>query len=241
MSLRRWAGTTAVMCAVAWALWSLGPGLAELHAALADPQGLVDQAGADALLLVVVPVLAWLCWAWGALGLLLTAASRRPGWTGRRAGLLLAGVLPAGARRAAAAALGLSLGVTAPAVLLPTASPIAVATAAAADVLVTPEQVGADCPAAPARKVAPSWPSATRDWPSATPDWPRSTVGEHVVVRGDCLWDVAAAWLQRQQPGTPVSDTDVQRAVQAWWQANSAVIGPDPDLLLPGQVLRPPG
>jgi nucleoid-associated protein YgaU len=255
VSLRRWAGTTAVMCAVAWALWSLGPGPAELHAALADPQGLVDQAGADALLLVVVPVLAWLCWAWGALGLLLTAASTLPGWTGRLAGLLLAGVLPAGARRAAAVALGLSLGVTAPAVLLPTASPIAVATAAAADDLATPEQVVIDWPAAPARKAAPTWPSATPDWPSAAldrpstvpdrpstvPDWPRSTVGDHVVVRGDCLWDVAAAWLQRQEPGTPVSDTDVQRAVQAWWQVNSAVIGPDPDLLLPGQVLRPPG
>jgi nucleoid-associated protein YgaU len=240
VSLRRWAGTTAVMCAVAWALWSLGPGPAELHAALADPQGLVDQAGADALLLVVVPVLAWLCWTWGALGLLLTAASTLPGWTGRLAGLLLAGVLPTGARRAAAVALGLSLGVTAPAVLLPTASPIAVATAAAADDLATPEQVVVDWPAAPARKVAPNWPSAALDWPSGTPDWPRSTVGDHVVVRGDCLWDVAAAWLQRQEPGTPVSDADVQRAVQAWWQANSAVIGPDPDLLLPGQVLRPP-
>jgi hypothetical protein len=28
--------------------------------------------------------------------------------------------------------------------------------------------------------------------------------------------------------------------VHAWWVANAGVIGPDPDLLLPGQVLRPP-
>jgi nucleoid-associated protein YgaU len=236
MSLRRWAGTTAVMCAVAWALLSLGPGPAELHAALTDPQGLVDRAGADALVLVVVPVLAWLCWGWGALGLLLTAASTAPGWTGRLARLLLAGVLPAGARRAAAVALGLSLSATAPAVLLPTAYPLAVATAAAADELGS-ERVPVDWPSTPARDIAPDWPST----PPATPDWPSATAGEHVVVRGDCLWDVAAGWLQREAPGTPVSDADVQRAVQAWWQANSAVIGPDPDLLLPGQVLRPPG
>jgi hypothetical protein len=28
--------------------------------------------------------------------------------------------------------------------------------------------------------------------------------------------------------------------VDAWWSANADVIGPDPDLLLPGQVLQPP-
>jgi hypothetical protein len=32
----------------------------------------------------------------------------------------------------------------------------------------------------------------------------------------------------------------VAAAVQAWWRTNAAVIGPDPDLLLPGQVLQPP-
>src|SRR3954469_13779379 len=126
MSMRRWIGTTAVMGAVAWALWSLGPALTEVRAAVGDPQGLVDRAGADALLLVVVPVLAWLCWAWGALGLLLTAASTVPGSAGRLAGWLLGRVLPGGARRAAALALGVGLSATAPVVLPPTASPLAV-------------------------------------------------------------------------------------------------------------------
>src|SRR3954452_9001511 len=82
MSMRRWLGTTALMGAVAWALWSLSPGTAEVRAAVGDPQGLVDRAGADALLLVVVPVLAWLSWAWGALGLLLTAVVTVPGSDG---------------------------------------------------------------------------------------------------------------------------------------------------------------
>jgi hypothetical protein len=32
----------------------------------------------------------------------------------------------------------------------------------------------------------------------------------------------------------------VAAATHAWWQANVDVIGPDPDRLLPGQVLVPP-
>jgi hypothetical protein len=237
VSLRRWAGTTAVMAAAAWALWSLGPELSDLQAALADPQDLVDRSGADALLLVVVPVLAWLCWAWGALGLLLTAASTAPGWAGRLAGLLLTGVLPGGARRAAALALGLSLSTAAPVALLPPAPSVAVSTAAASDDLGGgPEQALVDWPTAPAPDVVPDWPGL----PPAAPDWPQAAPAEHVVLRGDCLWDIAADWLQRQAPDAPVSDAEVQRATQAWWQANAAVIGPDLDLLLPGQVLRPP-
>jgi nucleoid-associated protein YgaU len=55
------------------------------------------------------------------------------------------------------------------------------------------------------------------------------------VARGDCLWRIAGAAL----PGTP-SDARVAGAVQAWWAANRAVIGADPDLLLPGQVLHAP-
>ena len=60
------------------------------------------------------------------------------------------------------------------------------------------------------------------------------------MLRGDCLWDIAAGWLERRDPGAEVTDTAVREATHAWWRANAAVIGPDPDLLLPGQVLRPP-
>ena len=63
---------------------------------------------------------------------------------------------------------------------------------------------------------------------------------DRVVLRGDCLWDIAADWLAAQRPGAQVSDADTLAAVSAWWQANATVIGPDPDLLLPGQVLRAP-
>lgn len=244
MSLRRWTGTMALWCAVAWALRSLGAGLPALRAAGADPQGLVDHAGADALVLVVVTALAWACWAWGALGLLLTAASTAPGWTGRLATLLLAGVLPAGARRAAALALGIGLSTAAPVLLPPAAPSVAVTTAAAADDLGRSSAgVLVDWPGGPATDVVPDWPTApeTPPPPAAAPDWPAAAPSQHVVLRGDCLWDIAADWLRRQHPGTPATPGEVRRAVQAWWQANAAVIGPDPDLLLPGQVLTPPG
>ncbi|MCZ2829699.1 hypothetical protein O2W14_12725 [Modestobacter sp. VKM Ac-2986] len=223
MSTRRWAATSAVMGLVAWALAVLGPAPAELRSALGDPQGLVDSTGADALVVVAVGALAWLCWAWGALGLLLTAASTAPGWAGRLSAVLLVGVLPAGARRAAAMAIGVGLSTVGPAVLPAVLAP---STAVAA--------------------AGPTSPAVGLDWPAAPPaapdlDWPAPAPGEHVVVRGDCLWDVAEAWLLRQHPGAPVTDADVARAVHAWWQVNAAVLGPDPDLLLPGQVLRPPG
>ena len=231
MSIRRWAATSAVMGLVAWALLLLGPSPVELRAALGDPQGLVDTTGADALVVVAVGALAWLCWAWGALGLLLTAASTAPGWAGRISAVLLLGVLPAGARRAAAIAIGVGLSTVGPTVLPAVLAPSsAVATAS--------ETTSAGSAVRPALSL--DWPQAPT---AAAPDldWPGPAAGEHVVVRGDCLWDIARAWLAGQHGGAPATDAEVARAAHAWWQANAAVVGPDPDLLLPGQVLRQPG
>ncbi|MCA5894631.1 hypothetical protein LEP48_14925 [Isoptericola sp. NEAU-Y5] len=59
--------------------------------------------------------------------------------------------------------------------------------------------------------------------------------GTHVVLRGDTLWDLAAERLD----GSP-SDADVLREVVRWHDANRDVIGSDPDVILPGQVLQVP-
>ena len=56
------------------------------------------------------------------------------------------------------------------------------------------------------------------------------------VVAGDSLWSIAARGLG----GSPASDVDVALEWQRWYQANRAVVGDNPDVLLPGQVLRPP-
>lgn len=220
MSMRRLVLTTIAMAGIGLPLHAVTPGGAELVQALTQPQRLADTAGADAVVLCLAGALAAVVWAWGALGLLLTAAGALPGAVGAAGRLLVRGVLPAGARRAATLALGVGFGVT---------GPLATATALAA-------------PAA--TPAVPDWPAATApstpNAPTPVPDWPRPRPGgAHVVVRGDCLWTIAARRLGADTGPAP-SDAEIATAVQAWWHANAAVIGPDPDLLLPGQVLQAP-
>jgi nucleoid-associated protein YgaU len=63
----------------------------------------------------------------------------------------------------------------------------------------------------------------------------RDSPHEVVVHRGDSLWAIAARHL-----GTAASDAEIAEAWPDWYAANRHVIGSDPDLLLPGQVLRAP-
>jgi nucleoid-associated protein YgaU len=222
VSVRRLALTSAAMAAVALLLARLTPGVDVTIGALAHPQRTVDTAGADALLLAAAGVAAWAAWAWGALGLALTAASTAPGAVGGAAGLVVRLVLPAGARRGAAVALGLGLAVAAPVLH---GSPVGGG---------RPVLAAAVTPAA-----VPDWPDAADAADAAVPDWPAGqTAGSHVVVRGDCLWDIAAARLRAA--GSAATDAGIAVAAQAWWSANADVIGPDPALILPGQVLQPP-
>lgn len=78
---------------------------------------------------------------------------------------------------------------------------------------------------------APTAPSAP-----STPSTPvPANLGHHVVQAGESLWTIAA--------GTRQSDADpaqVATASTAWYEANRATIGPDPDLILPGQTLVAP-
>ncbi|MFC8922745.1 LysM peptidoglycan-binding domain-containing protein [Cellulosimicrobium sp. NPDC057127] len=69
---------------------------------------------------------------------------------------------------------------------------------------------------------------------TVTRDAPTST-GEVVVLRGDTLWAIAARALPAD-----ASDADVAAAVERWHAANVDVIGADPDLIRPGQVLVAP-
>ncbi|WP_040338404.1 LysM peptidoglycan-binding domain-containing protein [Candidatus Blastococcus massiliensis] len=263
MTGRRLVGTAATTGSVGLALSLLTPSFPEMTGTVLAAQRMTDAAGAETLVLAAVGLLAWTVWAWGALGLLLTAASALPGALGAAADVLTRGVLPAGARRGAALALGLGLGVAAP--MAGTTLLIATAPAAAAGAapLAVPEW-----PTAPGTDVGalPEWPAgedAGEATPSSggarVPDWPAvpgvdsppsdgPTVpsgpdapapGAHVVLRGDCLWDIAAAELTARLGRTP-TDGETARATHAWWLTNAAVIGSDPDLLLPGQVLRPP-
>jgi len=59
--------------------------------------------------------------------------------------------------------------------------------------------------------------------------------GAVVVRRGDSLWDIAARHL-----GPSATDAEIAHSWPQWYRANRALIGPDPDLLRPGQRLVPP-
>ena len=228
MSIRRLAGTALTMASVAFALSALTPGLATMVGDLAAAQRTVDAAGPDALVVSAAGLVAWVVWAWGAVGLVLTAASALPGLAGAVARTVAGVVLPTAARRSAALALGLGLGVAGP--VLGTTSVLLAAPASAAAPVLTVGDV-------------PDWPTAPQVTHPETPvpDWPvgEPPAGAHVVVRGDCLWHIATARLAERH-GAPPADAEVAAEVHAWWAANGDVIGPDPDLLLPGQVLRPP-
>jgi hypothetical protein len=267
MSIRRLLMTTAAMGAVAVALRAVTPDLTWLTTTGLDLQRAVDTAGPETLLLCVVAGLAWLTWLWGLLGLALTAASGLPGLAGGVARALSRRLLPEGARRAAALALGVGLATGAP--LLAACTPAAAtadappaATATADDAVSDWPRSGAapvpDWPRAPAT-AQPSSPPAPTAPPSPTaapapapvpapahpspaqadPDWSLPDPGDRVVLRGECLWDIAASDLH-DRTGREPTDRETATAVRAWWQRNADVIGPDPDLLLPGQVLRPP-
>ena len=232
MSTWRLGTTTALLAAVALVLDALTPTIPAMVEALASAQRTADVQGPDAVVVAAAGLVAWAAWAWGALGLALTAGSALPGLAGAVARVAVHGVLPAGARRGAALALGVGLGVAAP-VLGTTLLPVPASAA-------VPATEVPDWPAAPAGPSAPvpDWPSAVPG-ASALPDWPEAGARDHVVVRGDCLWHIAAdRW--REEHDRPATDAETAAAVQAWWTANADVIGPDPDLLLPGQVLDPP-
>lgn len=106
-----------------------------------------------------------------------------------------------------------------------------------------PEPAGTPV-AAPPSTFHPGWQPAT---PATDPGMlaapaHRAAVGEPghrdegvIVHAGDTLWDIAARHL-----GPGVSDLDIARQWPRWYEANRGVIGQDPDVLLPGQILQPP-
>lgn len=93
-----------------------------------------------------------------------------------------------------------------------------------------PDGVGwrpAPPPVTPGLLAAPSTRDAAH---GAGPD-----TGSVTVLAGDTLWDIAARAL-----GAGASELEIALQWPRWYEANQTVIGPDADVLLPGQILRPP-
>ena len=174
-------------------------------------------------------------------------------WAAVVVGASLAGALAPGTATAADGRLsgGSSRSVQAPSTSLsPSFSPTtalegtalgaAVPYAGAPSPAFAPNQTSAH-PSAESATPAPGWtpsrppvrpqPSTRLVTSAPAPDGPRETV----VRRGDTLWDIARAHL-----GPDATDAEVAAEWPRWHEANRSVVGDDPDVLLPGQVLRAP-
>lgn len=168
----------------------------------------------DDLLAVSAAAGAGLCLAWLALGMLLAVAVAVPALASDTVATLAVHLTPPLARRLVAGLLG--------------ATVVGVAPAAATAV----------APLAPAGVTSAAMSPTSDVRPPAPPELDRPAAGreERVVVRrGDTLWDLAAASLP-----PPRSEARTARAWPRWYAANRAVIGANPHLLHPGQVLHAP-
>lgn len=192
---------------------------------LAGPSTWVDRVGADHAAATFAAAALWCVAVWVAIGLLSAVAGALPGAAGRSADRLARLVLPITIYRLVAGAAGLG-------------------------VLLAPAAAGATPPTPSSSAPAPSWPS---DAPLPAPSWPTTAPPHHqathdapararrsaphpvVVQSGDTLWSIAADHLPRD-----ARPAQIARAWPRWYGANRAVIGDDPDLIHPGQVLHVP-
>ena len=189
---------------------------------------------------------------WLGLGLTLSALSAMPGALGDLCRGLADRVAPAVVRKIVA----LILGTTLSAALVPGTAVAGITGDSFRPAVVTTAQQAAHALSSPAaaapdasfRSVIDS--SDPSDRTKATdsappPTWSmerpasslRKSVDEprFVVHRGDSLWSIAA---RRLGPEAPAAEIDIEW--RRWLAANRDVIGRDADLILPGQLLRPP-
>ncbi len=198
-------------------------------------------AGPDATVAAVAALAAWATLGWLCLGLALTLVEAAAAVGARRPRLarLAAAVTPVMLRSAVHASLraGLVAGTLSGGVVTPTLA--WAAPAPAAEVRLSD--------GSPAVRLAddrqqPRWPSLDRPAHAVPPPVaPRTDAGnepasDYRVRSGDTLWSIAARHLPRG-----ASDAQIARAWPRWWQANRSVIGPDPGLIRPRQVLIAPG
>ena len=177
------------------------------------------------------------CLVWLGLGLVLTVLSALPPLTGTALERVAVRVTPSALHRVATTLLGVAVAGASPGAL-PAAAAAELSTGSAGQSLRAPDPE-------PGAALLPDLdrPVAARGHEQRRGCHPGPAGRARVVVRsGDSLWRIAARALPAR---TARTRADRSRAVAAawpaWYAANRARIGPDPDLLLPGQVLtRPP-
>jgi nucleoid-associated protein YgaU len=203
--------------------------------------GAADPASA---VTVVVAAVAWVTAGRIALGALLLLAARLPGASGRRFRRCARIVTPRLVRRTLEGLLGAALVASGPL----SGAAMAAGSGVAPPVPPVPVPSPLVAPPPPALHVSLDRPVAPL-WSARPPSLDRALGGDGhgldrlpppatnvVVVRaGDTLWDIA-----RRHLPAGATPTAVARAWPRWYAANRAVIGPDPDLVRPGQRLVAP-
>ncbi|MGN6754249.1 MAG: LysM peptidoglycan-binding domain-containing protein [Intrasporangium sp.] len=183
---------------------------------------------------------------WLTAGTALTALALLPGALGRGAARLASALTPALVRRALCLLLGTGVGTvslpTGPVMAVPAMTGASVPTAPGPGCAPTADVPRAD--PAPTPAPDPRW-RPSRPVPAADPEAaallapaPRTSgVPDDVVTvrRGDSLWSLAARHL-----GPGATDREIALMWPHWYAVNADVIGPDPDLIRPGQQLRIP-
>jgi nucleoid-associated protein YgaU len=224
------------------------PSWAALVQQARTPHEWATSVGTDRMILVLAAAAVWLAAVWLGIGLLAALCPALPGAAGRAADRLARRTLPAALYRLCASAAGVSVLV----------APItAVTTAVAAERPSGVSEVAAVVdPPPPAWPTGgpvppPAWPQGTntRTTPPATPVPQIRTVppaaqasngppahSAVTVQPGDSLWLIAARRL-----GTGATPSQINVAWREWYAANRALIGADPNVIHPGQVLVDPG
>ena len=247
------------------AAWILGLAWLSARATVAAP----GPASAHELLALGAASLALVIAGWLVVGTALEVLSHVPGFIGASARVWSKRLTPALARRIAAVILGVGVGVAGgptQAVAGPRSASVA-SSVAAPGVLPTDSSSSTPVPDpgfAPSPIASGLTPTAHQHVGSAEPPAPgftptaprvrpqvdprllggrapagsaitRTSTSEVVVHRGDSLWSIAARHL-----GPHASDAEIAHAWPQWFELNRDVIGDDPDLILPGQILRTP-
>jgi resuscitation-promoting factor RpfA len=206
----------------------------------------------DALVGLAAACGAWIALLWLVAGFVVAALAALPSAAGSL-DRLSAHIAPVSVRRAARFLVGaciVSCGVagTALPASADTGSPVAPATTPATGPLPDLDRpVSAGSPASPTAAVptSPRGPS-TGSSPGVPgepggPGLPDASTSSGqgrsavMVVRGDTLWDIAAARL-----GTNATNPEIAAEWPRWYAKNRELIGSNPDLIFPGQRLLPP-
>jgi nucleoid-associated protein YgaU len=192
-------------------LASCVPQPGELARDLAAPRAWVASVGADEAAATLGGAALWCAAAWFAVGLVAALLGHLPGTPGRLAGVAARAVLPKLIYRIVAGTAGVGV------LLTPLSAEARTALPSPTWPVSVPSLPAPSVPAAPSVQSVPR------------PDAP-------IQVRtGDSLWRIVATRL-----GTKATDADVAAAWPRAYAANRAVIGADPDLLMPGQSLHLP-